>query len=245
MKLVLLRHGQSIWNKENKFTGWTDIDLNEKGIEEAKQAGRILRANNFKFDIAYTSFLKRAIRTLWLTLDEMDLMWLPVEKTWRLNERHYGALQGLNKKEMAEKVGEEQVHSWRRSYAVRPPLLEPPDAINPRLEEKYRSLQPSEIPLGESLEDTVHRLEDCWSKHIWKQVKKGKCVFVVAHGNSLRAIIKYLENISDAKIADIEIPTGIPLVYEFDEQMVILKKTSNSQSSINEWIRLSCSSKMH
>lgn len=224
MKLVLLRHGQSIWNQENKFTGWTDVDLSQHGIEEARTAGQILQAHHFRFDITYTSFLKRAIRTLWLVLDEMDLMWVPVQKNWRLNERHYGALQGLNKKTMAEKVGGKQVHIWRRSFAVQPPLLEKSDARNPAFEEKYHGLDSSELPLGESLKDAIHRLVPYWREHILTQFGKGKSVLVVAHENSLRGIVKHLENISEADIVQVEIPTGVPLVYEFNEQLVPIKK---------------------
>jgi 2,3-bisphosphoglycerate-dependent phosphoglycerate mutase len=224
MKIVLLRHGQSLWNKENKFTGWTDVGLTQKGIEEAKEAGRILQSHNFQFDIAYTSYLKRAIKSLWLVLEEMDLMWIPVEKNWQLNERHYGALQGFNKKEMAEKVGEEQVHLWRRSFVVRPPLLKISDARNPIYEFKYKNVSPSILPLGESLEDTISRLNSYWLKNIWKLVEEKRCVLIVAHGNSLRGIIKYLDNLSNEEITREEIPAGLPLVYEFDDNLIPIKK---------------------
>lgn len=218
-KLVLLRHGESIWNKENRFTGWTDVDLSEKGIEEAKEAGRILKREGYTFDIAYTSVLKRAIRTLWIVLDEMDLMWIPVVRHWRLNERHYGALQGLNKAEMAEKYGEEQVHIWRRSYDVPPPPLEITDERWPGHDPRYKGLDPKDIPQSESLKDTVKRFLPYWHETIAPTVKAGQRAIVVAHGNSLRALVKYLDNISDEEIPSLNIPTGIPLVYEFDDDM--------------------------
>jgi 2,3-bisphosphoglycerate-dependent phosphoglycerate mutase len=218
-KLVLLRHGESTWNKENRFTGWTDVDLSEKGIEEAKEAGRILKQEGYTFDIAFTSVLKRAIRTLWIVLDEMDLMWIPVVRHWRLNERHYGALQGLNKAEMAEKYGEEQVHLWRRSYDVPPPPLEITDERWPGHDPRYKSLDPKDIPQSESLKDTVKRFLPYWHETIAPTVKSGQRAIVVAHGNSLRALVKYLDNISDEEIPGLNIPTGIPLVYEFDDDM--------------------------
>jgi 2,3-bisphosphoglycerate-dependent phosphoglycerate mutase len=218
-KLVLLRHGESTWNKENRFTGWTDVDLSEKGIEEAKEAGRILKQEGYTFDIAFTSVLKRAIRTLWIVLDEMDLMWIPVVRHWRLNERHYGALQGLNKAEMAEKYGEEQVHLWRRSYDVPPPPLDITDERWPGHDPRYKNLDPKDIPQSESLKDTVKRFLPYWHDTIAPTVKSGQRAIVVAHGNSLRALVKYLDNISDAEIPGLNIPTGIPLVYEFDDEM--------------------------
>jgi 2,3-bisphosphoglycerate-dependent phosphoglycerate mutase len=219
MKLVLLRHGESIWNLKDRFTGWTDVDLSDKGIAEAKEAGKALRENGYSFDIAFTSVLKRAIRTLWLVQDEMDLMWIPVHRSWRLNERHYGALQGLNKAEMSKKVGEEQVHIWRRSYDVRPPALERTDARSPGKDPKYRELSKSELPLTESLKDTIARFMPYWNEVLAPTLKSGKHVIISAHGNSLRALVKYLDNISDEEIVKVNIPTGIPLVYEIDEQL--------------------------
>jgi 2,3-bisphosphoglycerate-dependent phosphoglycerate mutase len=219
IKLVLLRHGESIWNKENKFTGWTDVDLSATGISEAREAGRILKERGFLFDIAFTSVLKRAIRTLWLVLDEMDLMWLPVQHSWRLNERHYGALQGLNKAEMATKVGEEQVHMWRRSYDIRPPALDKTDLRYPGHDPKYRGLSASNLPVAESLKDTIARTAPYWNEVLAPALKSGKHVIVCAHGNSLRAMVKYLDTISDSNIADVDIPTGIPLVYELDDTL--------------------------
>jgi 2,3-bisphosphoglycerate-dependent phosphoglycerate mutase len=219
MKLVLLRHGESIWNLKDRFTGWTDVDLSDKGIAEAKEAGKALRENGYSFDIAFTSVLKRAIRTLWLVQDEMDLMWIPVHQSWRLNERHYGALQGLNKAEMSKKVGEEQVHIWRRSYDVRPPALERTDARYPGKDPKYRELSKSELPLTESLKDTIARFMPYWNEVLAPTLKSGKHVIISAHGNSLRALVKYLDNISDEEIVKVNIPTGIPLVYEIDEQL--------------------------
>jgi 2,3-bisphosphoglycerate-dependent phosphoglycerate mutase len=219
MKLVLLRHGESIWNLEDKFTGWTDIDLSVRGIDEAKEAGKSLRENGYSFDVAFTSVLKRAIRTLWLVLDEMDLMWIPVHRSWRLNERHYGALQGLNKAEVSAKVGEEQVQIWRRSYDVRPPALEKTDARYPGNEPKYPGLRADELPVTESLKDTVARFMPYWSDVLAPTLRAGKHIIVAAHGNSLRAIVKYLDNISDNEIVDVNIPTGIPLVYEIDEAL--------------------------
>jgi 2,3-bisphosphoglycerate-dependent phosphoglycerate mutase len=219
MKLVLLRHGESIWNSEDKFTGWSDVDLSARGIAEAKEAGRMLRDNGYSFDIAFTSVLKRAIRTLWLVLDEMDLMWIPVYRSWRLNERHYGALQGFNKAEVSAKVGEEQLHIWRRSYDVRPPGLERTDARYPGNEAKYRELSDGELPIAESLKDTVARFMPYWNEVLSPTLRSGKHVMVSAHGNSLRAMVKYLDNISDDEIVDVNIPTGIPLVYEIDEEL--------------------------
>jgi len=219
IKLVLLRHGESIWNKEDRFTGWTDVDLSDKGITEAKEAGRTLRERGYLFDVAFTSVLKRAIRTLWLVLDEMDLMWIPVYCSWRLNERHYGALQGFNKAEMALKVGEEQVHMWRRGYDIRPPALDKTDKRYPGNDPKYRELGASELPFTESLKDTIVRCVPYWHDVIAPTLKSGKHVLVSAHGNSLRALVKYLDNISDEDIPGLNIPTGIPLVYELDEDL--------------------------
>jgi 2,3-bisphosphoglycerate-dependent phosphoglycerate mutase len=219
IKLVLLRHGESIWNKEDRFTGWTDVDLSDKGITEAKEAGRTLREKGYLFDVAFTSVLKRAIRTLWLVLDEMDLMWIPVYHSWRLNEKHYGALQGLNKEEMAVKVGEEQVQMWRRGYDVRPPELKTTDKRYPGNDLKYRELDKSMLPLTESLKDTIVRCVPYWHDVIAPILKSGKHVILSAHGNSLRALVKYLDNIGDDEIVGLNIPTGIPLVYEFDERL--------------------------
>jgi len=218
-KIVLLRHGESVWNKENLFTGWTDVELSEKGIEEARQAGKILKKSGFDFDIAYTSLLNRAIKTLWIVLEEMNLMWIPEIKTWRLNERHYGALQGLNKRRMAEKVGAEQVHIWRRSYDVRPPALEDDDDRNPLHEAKYSNLSPKIIPRTESLKDTCDRVMPFWHDTIVPAMRKGRKPIVSAHGNSLRALVKYLNNISDEDIPNLNIPTGKPLIFEFDDDM--------------------------
>src|SRR5437870_9306705 len=215
-KLVLLRHGESTWNRENRFTGWTDVDLSAAGIEEARAAGRLIKSAGFEFDIAFTSVLKRAIRTLWLTLDELDRLWLPVAKDWRLNERHYGALQGLNKAEMAAKFGDEQVLLWRRSYDVAPPPLEPGDPRHPRGDPRYAGLAESELPLTECLKDTVARFLPYWSATIAPEVLRGRQVIIAAHGNSLRALVKYLDGVSDTEIVDLNIPTGIPLVYELD-----------------------------
>jgi 2,3-bisphosphoglycerate-dependent phosphoglycerate mutase len=218
-KVVLLRHGESTWNKENLFTGWTDVDLSEKGVEEAKEGGRVLREQGYVFDIAFTSVLKRAIRTLWIVMDEMDLMWIPVIRDWRLNERHYGALQGLNKSEMAEKFGEEQVKVWRRSYDTRPPALEETDPRNPSNDPRYAELSKEQIPLTECLKDTVARFLPCWHEVIAPTVQSGKRVIIAAHGNSLRALVKYLDNIPDDVIPGLNIPTGMPLVYELDETL--------------------------
>jgi len=218
-KVVLLRHGESIWNKENLFTGWTDVDLSEKGIEEAKEAGRVLKKEGYAFDVAYTSVLKRAIRTLWLVMDEMDLMWIPVHRDWRLNERHYGALQGLNKAETAAKYGEDQVKVWRRSYDIRPPALEVGDQRDPAKDPRYAGLTRVQTPLTECLKDTVARFLPAWNDVIAPVVKSGKKVLVTAHGNSLRALVKYLDNIPDEEIVGLNIPTGMPLVYELDGQM--------------------------
>ena len=210
IRLVLLRHGESVWNKENRFTGWTDVDLSDKGRAEAKSAGQRLKAEGYVFDLAYTSVLKRAIRTLWMALEEMDLMWIPVLNTWRLNERHYGALQGLNKAETAAKFGEEQVHEWRRSYDVPPPKLEKSDPRHPSNDPRYRDLAEKDLPLTECLKDTVARALPYWHETIAPSLKKGKKVIIAAHGNSLRALVKMLDSISDKDIAGLDIPTGIP-----------------------------------
>ncbi|MGQ9489817.1 MAG: 2,3-diphosphoglycerate-dependent phosphoglycerate mutase [Anaerolineae bacterium] len=218
-KLVLLRHGESVWNKENLYTGWTDVDLSEKGLQEAHEAGRLLREAGYVFDIAYTSVLKRAIRTLWIVLDEMDLMWIPIINSWRLNERHYGALQGLNKAQTAEQYGEKQVKLWRRSYDVRPPALTSEDPRWPGHDPRYKDLAPEDIPFTECLKDTVARFLPFWHETIVPSLKAGKRVIISAHGNSLRALVKYLDNISDEDIVELNIPTGIPLVYELDDDL--------------------------
>ncbi|MDH5553148.1 MAG: 2,3-diphosphoglycerate-dependent phosphoglycerate mutase [Nitrosomonas sp.] len=218
-KLVLLRHGESTWNKENRFTGWTDVDLTAKGLEEAQTAGRLLKENGFIFDIAHTSVLKRAIRTLWIALDEMDQMWIPIDLTWRLNERHYGSLQGLNKAETAIKFSEEQVLIWRRSYDIRPPALTRDDNRYPGFDLRYKNLAREEIPLTECLKDTVDRFLPYWNKTIAPQIQSGQRIIIAAHGNSLRALIKYLDNISDKDILNVNIPTGVPLVYELDDDL--------------------------
>ncbi|OOM73870.1 2,3-bisphosphoglycerate-dependent phosphoglycerate mutase [Clostridium sp. BL-8] len=219
IKLVLIRHGESIWNLENKFTGWTDVDLSENGLKEARLAGKILKKNGFIFDIAYTSVLKRAIRTLGIVLHEMDLMWIPVYKSWKLNERHYGALQGLNKAETAEKYGEEQVHKWRRFVNVKPPELTKDDPRYAGHDLKYKDLKESEIPLTENLADTEKRVLEEWNENIAPKLKEGKKIIISAHGNTLRALVKYLDNISSDGIASLNIPTGTPLVYELDENL--------------------------
>jgi len=223
IRLVLLRHGESIWNKENRFQGWTDIDLSEKGIEEAKESGGILKREGYIFDLAYASYLKRAIRTLWITLDIMDLMWIPVKLSWRLNERHYGALQGLDKSETARKYGEDQVLLWRRSYDVPPPPVAKTDTRYPGNDVRYVSLQPNQIPLSESLKDTYKRCLLYWHKSIVPTMNGGKRVIIVAHGNSLRALVKYLDGISDKDIVNLNIPTGIPLIYELDNNFKKVK----------------------
>lgn len=218
-KLVLLRHGESIWNRENLFTGWTDVDLSEKGVEEAKEAGTALKDAGYTFDIAFTSVLKRAIRTLWIVLDGMDLMWVPVIRDWRLNERHYGALQGLNKAETAAKYGEDQVKIWRRSYDVRPPALDDTDSRSAARDRRYAGLGREQIPAAECLKDTVERFLPCWHEAIAPAVRSGKRVIIAAHGNSLRALVKYLDEISDSAITELNIPTGMPLVYELDDSL--------------------------
>src|SRR4030095_8366076 len=217
--LVLLRHGESTWNKENRFTGWTDVDLSPKGVEEARIAGQQMLNDGALFEVAYTSVLKRAIRTLWLALDEMDLMWIPVYKTWRLNERHYGALQGLNKMETVEKHGEEQVKIWRRSYDIRPPALALDDPRGPQHDPRYASLNAGEAPLTECLKDTVDRVLPYWNQTIAPAVRTGQRVLIASHGNSLRALVKYLDNVSDNEIVGLNIPTGIPLVYELNDDL--------------------------
>jgi 2,3-bisphosphoglycerate-dependent phosphoglycerate mutase len=219
IKLVLLRHGESTWNQENRFTGWTDVDLTEKGREEATYAGKLLLEHDFTFDLAYTSVLKRSIRTLFITLDVMDQLWIPVIKSWRLNERHYGALQGLNKAETAEKHGDEQVHIWRRSYDIRPPALTQDDERYPGNFPQYAPLKAEELPLTESLKDTVDRFLPYWHETIVPTLKEGKKVLIAAHGNSLRALVKHLDNISDSDIPNLNIPTGQPLVYELDDSL--------------------------
>lgn len=218
--LVLLRHGESTWNKENRFTGWTDVDLTEKGREEAKVAGQLLKAGGFGFDVVFTSVLKRAIRTAFIAQDELDALWLPVERSWRLNERHYGALQGLNKAETAAKHGEEQVKIWRRAYAIAPPPLAPDDPRHPSHDPRYKDLPPADVPLTESLKDTVARFLPYWHESIAPRIAAGQRVLIAAHGNSLRALVKFLDHVSDDEIVELNIPTGIPLVYELD---VVLK----------------------
>jgi 2,3-bisphosphoglycerate-dependent phosphoglycerate mutase len=218
-KLVLVRHGESTWNRENRFTGWTDVDLSEKGVQEAHEAGRTLWNEAYVFDIAFTSVLKRAIRTLWIMLDELDQMWIPVHNHWRVNERHYGALQGLNKAETASKYGEQQVLLWRRSYDVRPPALEKGDERNPGSDPRYRGLNEKEIPLCESLKDTVDRFLPYWHETLAPTVRSGKRVLVSAHGNSMRALVKYLDNLSEEAVVKLNIPTGIPLIYELSDDL--------------------------
>jgi 2,3-bisphosphoglycerate-dependent phosphoglycerate mutase len=221
--VVLLRHGESTWNKENRFTGWTDVDLSEKGVEEARTAARLLEEGGYTFDLAYTSVLKRAIRTLWIVMDDMDLMWMPVIRSWRLNERMYGDLQGLNKAEMAEKFGEEQVHIWRRSYDIQPPALKPEDDRFPGKDRRYHDLTKDQLPLTECLKDTVERFTPYWLNTIVPSFKQGKRVIIAAHGNSLRALVKYLDHIPDEEIPGLNIPTGVPLVYELDQECKPLK----------------------
>ena len=219
LKLVLLRHGESLWNMENRFTGWTDVDLSEQGRQEALRAAGVLKTQGFSFDVAYTSVLKRAIRTLWIVLDEMDLMWIPVHCSWRLNERHYGALQGLNKRDTAEKYGLEQVQKWRRSYDVRPPVLAKADCLHQRSDPRYAHLQDDELPSAESLADTLNRVLPYWSETIMPDLLNGKRVLISAHGNSMRALVKYLDNVSDDGIVSLDIPTGVPLVYELGDDL--------------------------
>src|SRR5579863_10225793 len=215
-RLILVRHGQSIWNVENLFTGWKDVDLSEQGRQEAMQAGRELLEEGLDVQIAFTSVLKRAIRTLWLLMDEMDRMWVPVERSWRLNERHYGALQGLNKAQTVEKHGEQQVKVWRRSYDIPPPRLEPDDKRHPRFDPRYAGVDPAELPAAESLKDTLARVQPLWNSRIAPELRAGRNVLVAAHGNSLRAMVKMLDNVSEKDIVDLNIPTGVPLLYELD-----------------------------
>lgn len=222
-KIVLLRHGESVWNKENRFTGWTDVDLSEKGLEEAKEAGRVLKEAGFSFDVAHGSVLKRAIRTLWIVLDQLELMWIPQQLSWRLNERHYGALQGLNKSETATRFGEEQILAWRRSYDVPPPALEKTDERYPGKDPRYAGMDRQDVPLTECLQDTVARFLPHWNDVIAPDVKSGKRVIIVAHGNTIRALVKYLDNVSEKDIVGLNIPTGIPLVYELDDNLKPLK----------------------
>ena len=222
-KLVLLRHGESDWNKQNRFTGWHDVDLSEKGIAEAQKAGQVLKENCFVFDVAFTSLLKRAIRTLWLTLDDMDLMWIPVYRSWRLNERHYGALQGLNKAETAQKYGDDQVLVWRRSYDTPPPALEKSNPHYAGNDPRYGDLSEKELPLTECLKDTVARFLPYWHETIVPTIKEDKRVIIVAHGNSLRALVKYLDEVSEEEIVKLNIPTGMPLVYELDSALKPIK----------------------
>lgn len=221
--LVLLRHGESTWNKENRFTGWTDVGLSEKGIQEAIEGGRTLLREGYGFDVAFTSVLKRAIKTLWLVLEEMDLMWIPVHRSWRLNERHYGALQGLNKAETAERHGMEQTQIWRRSYDVPPPPLTEDDPRYPGSDPRYASLEPEEVPLTECLKDTVERFLPVWHETIAPAVRSGQRVLIAAHGNSLRALVKYLDRVSDEEIVGLNIPTGIPLVYELEDDLAPIR----------------------
>jgi 2,3-bisphosphoglycerate-dependent phosphoglycerate mutase len=217
--LILLRHGQSVWNQENRFTGWVDVPLSAQGNDEAREAGRRLRAAGFEFDVAHTSLLKRAIKTLWIVLEELDTLWLPVQRNWRLNERMYGALQGLNKAETAAEHGEEQVKIWRRSYSTPPPPLGPDHPYYPGRDRRYASLSPAELPLTESLQDTSHRFLPYWESSIAPALRAGQRVLIVAHGNSLRALIKHLDAVSDEDIVDLNIPTGAPLVYELDDDL--------------------------
>lgn len=222
MKLVLIRHGESAWNLENRFTGWKDVDLSPKGIEEAKAAGKILKEMNLVFDVAYTSYLKRAIKTLNIVLEEMDELYIPVYKSWRLNERHYGALQGLNKAETAKKYGDEQVHIWRRSFDIAPPSIDKDSEYYPKSDRRYADLPDSEIPLGESLKDTITRVLPYWHSDISKSLQEGKNVIVAAHGNSLRALIKYLLNISNEDILNLNLVTGKPMVFEIDKDLKVI-----------------------
>lgn len=221
-RIVLLRHGESQWNRENKFTGWTDVDLTDKGVEEAIEAGKLMKEKGFLFDMAYTSYLKRAVKTLNVVLDQMDLDWIPVEKNWRLNEKHYGALQGLNKSETAAKYGEEQVLIWRRSYDIPAPALSPEDPRNPRFDIRYRDVPAAELPETESLKDTVDRILPYWKKEIFPALKEKDQILVAAHGNSLRGIIKYLKGISDEAIVSLNLPTAVPYVFDFDQDLNLI-----------------------
>lgn len=220
-QFVVLRHGESTWNHENRFTGWTDVPLSPHGVEEARQAGRVLRQRGLQFDIAYTSVLNRAIHTLWFVLEELDQMWIPVERDWRLNERHYGALQGLNKAETAQKMGQEKVHHWRRSYQARPPALAPDDDRHPAFDPRYASLPPEKLPATESLSDTLLRVRACWNERLLPELLRGQQLLVVAHGNSLRALVKQLDHISDEEIPQLFIPTGVPLLYQLDHNLQV------------------------
>ncbi len=222
-KIVLLRHGESVWNRENRFTGWTDVDLTDRGQDEARRAGQLFRDEGYVFDVAHTSVLKRAIKTLWIALEEMDLMWIPIHHSWRLNERHYGALQGLNKAETAARFGEEQVLAWRRSYDVPPPALEPGDSRSPAGDPRYRALGSGQVPATECLKDTVERFLPYWHETIAPAVKAGRRVVIAAHGNSLRALVKYLDNLTNEAVVQLNIPTGIPLVYELDGDLKPLR----------------------
>jgi 2,3-bisphosphoglycerate-dependent phosphoglycerate mutase len=224
LKLVLLRHGQSVWNKENRFTGWTDVGLTEQGVAEAEAAADLLLRHGFVFDLCFTSYLKRAIKTLWIVLERMDLMWLPLRNDWRLNERHYGALQGLNKEEMAQQAGAEQVHLWRRSYEVPPPPLAADDMRHPRFDPRYSSLPSQALPAAESLGDTVARVLPYWQSAIDPELRQGRRILISAHGNSLRGLVKYLEGISDEEIPGVEIPTGKPLIYELDGELKVVER---------------------
>ena len=222
-KLVLLRHGESLWNKENRFTGWVDVGLSEKGVQEALEAGRAMRGDGYVFDVAYTSVLARAIKTLWLALEEMDLMWIPIHHSWRLNERHYGALQGLNKVETVEKHGMEQVQIWRRSYDIQPPALTVDDPLYPGKDPRYTNVNPEELPLTECLQDVVARFLPYWHETLAPEIRSGKRVLIAAHGNSLRALVKYLDNIPNEEIVGLNIPTGIPLVYELNDDLTPIR----------------------
>lgn len=222
-KIVLLRHGESLWNKENRFTGWTDVELSEKGILEAKNAGQVLKAEGFTFDVGYSSVLKRSIKTLWYVLDELDLLWIPVQRSWRLNERHYGALQGLNKSETAEKYGEEQVHKWRRDSNVYPPSLDKTDERYPGLDARYKDLKDSELPVTENLNDTIKRVIPYWNEIIVPTLLLDKKIIISAHGNSIRALVKYLDNLSNEEVINLNIPTGTPLVYELNDDLTPIR----------------------
>lgn len=230
--LVLLRHGQSAWNQDNRFTGWEDIDLIPRGEEEAHRAGRFLREAGLSFDVAFTSLLKRSIRTLWIVLDEMNLLWIPVIKTWRLNERHYGALQGLDKAEVADRYGKEQVFRWRRSYTIQPPLLDWDDPRHPRFDPRYAQVDPRELPAGESLENTLQRALPCWENEILPRLRQNQRVLVIAHGNSLRALVKYLDGIPDEAVPQLNIPTGIPMLYELDAAMQPIRRSYLGDSEV-------------
>lgn len=223
-RCVLLRHGESQWNLEDRFTGWTDVDLSETGMDQAARAGRLLHGNGYTFDIAYTSYLKRAIRTLWVALDRMDRMWLPVARDWRLNERHYGALQGEHKRKFEELYGKEQVHAWRRAFDVRPPKLEMDDPRHPRFDVRYAKLDAQELPSTESLADTVNRVMPCWREAVWPRLREGEDVLIAAHGNSLRALVKHLDDLGDEGITQLNIPLAIPRVYEFDADLNIQRR---------------------